>query len=39
MEAYVEGTEPGVQDMMALSESKEHEGSEILGDDEYYNNQ
>ena len=39
MEAYVEGTEPGVQSMMSLSETKDPDGGDILGDDDYYNNQ
>ncbi|MDC0255464.1 PBP1A family penicillin-binding protein [Bacteriovoracales bacterium] len=39
MEAFVEGTEPGNQDNLTLSENKDQDSGDILADDEYYNNQ
>ena len=39
MESFVEGTEPGSQESYSLLEGRDQENSDILGDDEYYNNQ
>jgi penicillin-binding protein 1A len=39
MESFVEGTEPGSQENLSFLEGKGQESSDILGDDEYYNNQ